>query len=159
KELEPPQTIPNPTRIGQGFPLILPPPDRLPSSFTGPAPAPRLIAPDTGVFDQKLKLPTVHEWNLNIQRQLPFGVVAQVGYVGKRGLRLLRAYDLNQIKTDHDGLLPSFLLAQQNLRRGCNPTGSRPSNATPDQCVGGGVPIGILETLFGTASMNSSTTV
>src|SRR5262249_31693361 len=63
KELEPPQTIPNPTRIGQGFPLILPPPDRLPSSFTGPAPAPRLIAPDTGVFDQKLKLPTVHEWN------------------------------------------------------------------------------------------------
>jgi len=158
-QLLPPAAGENPLRVGQGFPLILPAPDRLPSTFTGPPPAPRLVAPDTGVVDPKLKLPTVHEWNLNIQRQLPFGIVAQVGYVGKRGLRLLRAYDLNQAKTDHDGLLQSFLLAQQNLTRGCNPTGSRPAGAAPDQCVGGGAAIGILETLFGTSSMNSSTTI
>src|SRR5262249_53259315 len=102
-------------RIGEGFPLLLPPPSKLPSSFTGPPPAPRLVAPDVGAFDPQMKIPTVHEWNLNIQRQLPFGFVGQIGYVGKRGLRLLRAYDLNQLNGDHDGLLPSFLVAQANL--------------------------------------------
>jgi len=124
----------------------------LPSSFTGPAPAPYLTAPDTGVFDPKLKIPTVHEWNLNIQHQLPFGVVAQIGYVGKRGLRLLRSYDINQLKVDHDGLLQSFLLAQSNVRKGCSADGTG--------CPGGvtGQPIGILATIFpGSSGVNSGT--
>lgn len=141
-------------RISEGFPLELPPPTLLPSKFTGPAAAPRLTAPDIGAFDQNLKLPTVHEWNLNIQRQLPWGMLAQVGYVGKRGTRLLRAYDLNQIKTDHDGLLDSFLLAQANLAKGCRPDGTGcPAGVT-------GQPIGILNTLFpGTSGINSGTSV
>lgn len=138
-------------RIGQGFPLVLPPPNKLPSSFTGPAPAPRLTAPDVGVFDPKLKIPTVHEWNLNIQRELPFGIVGQIGYVGKRGLRLLRAYDLNQLKGDHDGLVQSFLIAQSNLRNGCLPDGTGcPTGVT-------GQNPGILLTLFGASNLNSST--
>ncbi|HXG90990.1 MAG TPA: carboxypeptidase regulatory-like domain-containing protein [Blastocatellia bacterium] len=141
-------------RIAEGFPKELPPPSRLPSAFTGPAPAPRLTAPDTGAFDPNLKLPTVHEWNLNIQKQLPWGMVAQVGYIGKRGLRLLRAYDLNQIKTDHDGLLESFLLAQANLAKGCRPDGTGcPAGVT-------GQPIGILNTLFpGSSGINSATSI
>src|SRR5215813_1988229 len=139
-------------RISQGFPLLLPPPNKLPSTFTGPAPAPYLTAPDTGVFDPKLKIPTVHQWNLNIQRQLPFGILAQVGYVGSRGLRLLRSYDINQLKINHDGLLPSFLLAQSNLRKGCNPDGTGcPSGVT-------GQPIGILAQIFpGSTGINSGT--
>ena len=76
----------------------------------------------------------------------------QVGYVGKRGLRLLRAYDLNQMNLNHDGLLQSFILAQQNLRKGCNPDGTGcPSGVT-------GQPVGILNTLFpGSSGINSST--
>jgi hypothetical protein len=140
-------------RIGQGFPLVLPAPALKPSSFTGPKPAPRLVAPDTGAFDPKLKLPSVHEWNLNIQRQLPFGILAQVGYVGKRGLRLLRAYDLNQIKTDQPGLLESFLIAQANVRKGCRPDGTGcPAGVT------GQTPTLLLQ-LFGASGLNSSSSV
>lgn len=141
-------------RISEGFPLELSPPTFLPTRFTSPNPAPRLTAPDTGTFDQNLKLPTVHEWNLNIQHQLPWGMLAQVGYVGKRGTRLLRAYDLNQIKTDHSGLLDSFLLAQANLAKGCRPDGTGcPTGET-------GQSIGILNTLFpGTSGINSGTSI
>jgi Carboxypeptidase regulatory-like domain len=141
-------------RISEGFPPLLPPPSLKPSTFTGPPPAPRLTAPDIGAFDQELKLPTVHEWNLNIQRTLPWGFVAQVGYVGKRGTRLLRAYDLNQAKTDQPGLLDSFLAAQANLARGCRPDGTAcPSGVTGQQ-------IGILATLFpGTSGINSATSI
>ena len=141
-------------RIADNFPLELAPPTLQPSKFVGPAPAPRLTAPDTGAFDPNLKLPTVHEWNLNIQKQLPYGMVAQVGYIGKRGLRLLRAYDLNQAKTDHDGLLDSFMLAQANLAKGCRPDGTGcPAGIT-------GQPIGILNTIFpGTSGINSSTSI
>ncbi len=141
-------------RISESFPFALAPPTLKPSGFTGPASAPRLTAPDTGAFDPNLKLPTVHEWNLNIQRTLPGGIVAQAGYVGKRGLRLLRAYDLNQAKADHDGLLDSFKLAQANLSRGCNPDGTG--------CPTGvqGSPIGILATLFpGSSGVNSATSI
>lgn len=137
-------------RISEGFPGELPAPTLQPSRFTGPAPAPRLVAPDIGAFDPKLKLPTVHMWNLNVQHEFNGGIVAQIGYVGRRGLRLLRAYDLNQIKTDQPGLLRSFQLAQSNLRKGCNPDGTGcPSGVSGEE-------IGLLRLLFGTG-INSAT--
>lgn len=140
-------------RIGQGFPLLLPAPSKSPVSFLSLPAAPYLIAPDIGVFDPKLKVSTVHEWNLNIQRQLPFGIVAQAGYVGKRGLRLLRSYDINQMKINHDGLLESFLVAQSNQRKGCNPDGTGcPTGVT-------GQNPGILLTLFGASNLNASASV
>src|SRR5213593_1693810 len=74
------------------------------------------------LFDQKLKLPTVHQWNLTVEHELPWGVVAQASYIGRRGIRLLRAYDVNQINAD--AILPSFLLMQQNVRNGCRPDGT-----------------------------------
>src|SRR5262249_18551072 len=105
-------------------------------------------APELTVFDPKLKLPTVHQWNLTIEHQLPWGLVAQGSYIGRRGLRLLRAYDVNQINAD--SILPSFLIMQQNVRNGCQPDGTG--------CAGGApVPIvrsGIVSSTF----VNSSTT-
>ena len=85
-------------RIGDGFPLELPTPNTKPSSFLTPPPQILTNAPNLTVFDQQLKLPTVHQWNLSIERELPWGMVAQVSYIGRRGTRLLRAYDSNQIK-------------------------------------------------------------
>lgn len=114
----------SPKRIGEGFPTELPPPDRKPSSFYTPPLRPKGSAPAIGAFDPNLKLPTIHQWNLSVQRELPFGVVLQTAYVGKRGLRLLRAYNLNQTRTDHDGLVESFLAAKQNLLNGCRPDGT-----------------------------------
>jgi len=51
-----------------------------------------------------------------VQRELPGALVVQVGYLGKRGLRLMRAYDINQI--DADPILPSFLGSEQESVEG-----------------------------------------
>src|SRR2546428_1967036 len=137
-------------RIGQGFPLELPPPTVKPSSFLTPPEQPLTNAPDLTVFDQKLKLPTVHQWNLTIEHQLPLGFVAQVSYIGRRGTRLLRAYDLNQINADP--ILPSFLIMQQNMRNGCRPDGTGCAN-------GVAVPIltsGIVPSAFVNTSLTQS---
>jgi len=135
-------------RIGQGFPLELPPPTVKPSSFLTPPEQLLTNAPDLTVFDQKLKLPTVHQWNLTIEHELPWGVVAQASYIGRRGMRLLRAYDVNQINADP--ILPSFVIMQQNMRNGCRPDGTGCAN-------GVAVPVvtsGIVSSTF----VNSSTT-
>lgn len=115
------QSVPD-IRIAQRFPQQLAPPTIQPSSLLTP---PQLLlnsAPTLAVFDQNLKMSTVHEWNLNVQRELPGALVVQVGYLGKRGLRLMRAYDINQI--DADPILPSFLIMQQNVATGCRADGS-----------------------------------
>src|SRR2546425_4911446 len=137
-------------RIGQGFPLELPPPTVKPSSFLTVPEQLLTNAPDLTVFDQKLKLPTVHQWNLTIEHQLPLGFVAQVSYIGRRGTRLLRAYDLNQINADP--ILPSFLIMQQNMRNGCRPDGTGCAN-------GVAVPIltsGIVPSAFVNTSLTQS---
>ena len=122
------EAVPN-VRIAEGFPVALAPPTTKPSSFlTLPA---QLLAnaPPVTTFDQQLKLPTVHQWNLSIQRELPAGIVAQAAYIGRRGTRLFRAYDINQVNSD--AILPSFLTMQQNLLKGCNPDGlGCPAGAT-----------------------------
>src|SRR5262249_59301826 len=94
-------------------------------------------APSLTVFDQKLKLPTVHQWNLTIEHELPWGLVAQVSYIGRRGLRLLRAYDINQINADP--ILPSFLTMQQNVRNGCRPDGTGCANGVAVPIVSAGI--------------------
>ncbi len=143
-------------RINQGFPMALNPPTTKPSSFlTLPA---QLLsnAPSIVSIDPNYKMPTVHEWNLSIQRELPGGFVAQVAYIGHRGTRLQRAYDLNQISSDP--ILPSFLIMQQNYSKGCKPDGTGcPSGATgtPVPIVtSGAIPSSLVSTVI-----NSSTTV
>jgi hypothetical protein len=69
-----------------------------------------------------MKTPTVHEWSLSFQRELPGGFVGQMAYVGRRGTHLFMAYNINQMNPD--SFLPSFLQMQENLRRGCLPDGS-----------------------------------
>ncbi|MBK5295272.1 MAG: hypothetical protein JJE04_26795, partial [Acidobacteriia bacterium] len=54
-----------------------------------------------------LKNPNVHIWNLSVQRQLPYDVVATLGYAGSRGIHLLRSADANipTPQTQSDGTL------------------------------------------------------
>ncbi len=150
-------------RIGQGFPLQLPTPTAKPSAGFGPPAQPLGLAPNVGAFDPNLRVPTVHEWNLSIQRELPHGFVAEVGYIGKRGERLYRAYDLNQLGTDQPGFLQSFLTAQQNVQTSClNADGTKlpPSPSLPASCSS--VPAGPTPTLLlrlaSPMFLNSSTT-
>lgn len=118
--------------IAGGFRTELPPPSVRPSTFLTP-PSQRLSdAPPITVFAPEMKVPTVHQWSLSMQRELPGGFVAQFAYIGRAGNRLFMAYDINQINVD--SILPSYLLMQENFRRGCLPSGSG-ARATGVPCV------------------------
>ncbi|MBL8232176.1 MAG: carboxypeptidase regulatory-like domain-containing protein [Bryobacterales bacterium] len=111
-------------RLGAGFPNEMTPPTARPSTFLTPPAQVSANAPPARVFDQNLQLPTVHMWNLTVQRELPGSYVFSAGYVGRRGTRLYRSWDANQINPD--GILPSFLAMQRNvaLGGGCRADGT-----------------------------------
>lgn len=140
-------------RINQGFPNQLPAPTTQPSAQLA-APLQLLSnAPALTVFDPNMKLPTVHEWDLTIQRELPAGFVVEAGYIGKRGLRLYRGYDVNQINAD--GILPSFQIMQANVAKGCKADGS----GCPGGVTGATVPLvasGVLTSAFVTSSTTTT---
>jgi hypothetical protein len=123
------------SRISTGFPQSVALPAQPPSAFLGPQAQPSGVAPSIGAFDPNLKNPSVHEWDLTVQRELPGHFVTEIGYVGKRGTHLYRAYDLNQISINQPGFLQSFLTAQQNVLNGCKPSG-----AAAGTCAGGPSP-------------------
>jgi hypothetical protein len=50
--------------------------------------------------------------------------VAEIGYVGKRGTHLYRAYDLNQVSINGAGFLDSFNIAMKNRQLKCRPDGT-----------------------------------
>src|SRR5207249_5528976 len=88
-------------------------------------------APGVGAFDPNLKNPSVHEWSLTVQRELPMHFVTELGYIGKRGTHLYRAYDLNQGSINQTGFLDSFNIARANFFAGCNADGTGcPGGAT-----------------------------
>lgn len=115
-------SVPN-VRLSE-LPTQLPPPTAKPSSQLTPPLATQNTAPPARIFDPNMKLPTVHMWNLTVQRDLGKGYVGSVGYVGRRGTRLYRSWDVNQI--DAKPLLPSFLAMQRNVAigGGCRPDGT-----------------------------------
>jgi hypothetical protein len=151
-------------------PFTLQLPTASPSANFSPPPQPRGIAPDIGAFAPNLKIPTVHEWNLTVQRQLPWGILGQVGYVGKRGMRLYHSYDLNQIFTNQPGFFQDFLSAQNNLFVCRNNSaaclaaqaaaGISASSRTVDNFANFGLPgqmnLPVLSPLLGAASNTSS---
>ncbi len=115
--------------VAGGFPTQLPAPSVKPSTFFTPPQQLRTNAPPITVFAPEMQLPTVHEWNFSIQRELPWGLVGQAAYIGRRGQYLFMAYDINQ--TNPDSIIPSFLIMQQNRARGCAPAGTGcPSGVT-----------------------------
>ncbi|MFN7926226.1 MAG: TonB-dependent receptor [Bryobacteraceae bacterium] len=47
-------------------------------------------------LERNLAMPYVQQWNFNVQRQLPFNVLATIAYVGTKGVKLRDEIDLNQ---------------------------------------------------------------
>jgi carboxypeptidase family protein/TonB-dependent receptor-like protein len=127
--------------VASGFPTQLAAPTVRPSTFFSPPQQLRTNSPPITVFDPKMHLPTVHEWNFSVQRELPGGFVMQAAYIGRRGERLFMAYDANQ--TNPDSIIPSFLTMQQNKGKGCRPDG------TDDPAVAGICSTGIAPALLG----------
>jgi len=142
--------VPN-LRLGQDFPTEMAAPTLKPSSFLTPPLQTLSNAPALTVFDQGLQVPTVHQWNLTLQRDIYSGLVVQGAYVGRRGTRLYRSYNINQI--DAAPILPSFLAMQANVAKGCNPSGSGcPSGVSSS-------PVAIVnDAIVSTAFVNSATT-
>src|SRR5262249_25853192 len=114
-------------------------------------------APNVRVFDPNVKLPTVHMWNLTVERELPGAIAVSLGYVGRRGTRLYRIWDANQL--DSRPLLPSFLAMQRNLNLGsrCRADGTL-ANGNP--CPGAApVPYiqqGIINSTFANSSASQT---
>jgi hypothetical protein len=117
--------------VSGGFPQQLPAPSVKPSAFFTPPQQLRSNAPaNITVFAPKMQLPTVHQWNLSFQRELPWGMVMEAAYIGRRGTHLFMAYDINQVNSDP--VTPSFLIMQQNRALGCTSAGTG--------CTGGVTP-------------------
>ena len=126
-------TAPTNTTIGGGFPQLLPAPTVKPSSLLTLPAVTFGNAPPITVFAPEMKVPTVHQWSLSFQRELPGGFVAQAAYIGRAGNRLFMAYNINQINADP--IIPSFLLMRENVRNGCLPAGNGAIDATVSPCV------------------------
>jgi hypothetical protein len=143
-------TAPPNTTISGGFPQQLTPPTVKPTSFLTPPIQTVDNAPPVTVFAPNMKIPTVHQWNVSYQRELPGGFVMQAAYVGRSGSHLFMAYNANQINSDP--IIPSFLLMQENMRRGCLPagTGNRSGFTCSNPIPASQIPlIGQLNTLGG----------
>jgi hypothetical protein len=138
-------------RYSEGLPGELRVPSVKPSSFLSPPPTLQSNAPLITVFDPHLGMPMVHMWNFAIQHELPRSMVAQVAYLGRRGTRLYRSYDVNQINSDP--ILPSFQAMQRNLAKGCNPDGTNCRTGT-----GEAVPI-VAQGIVTPAFVNSATSM
>ncbi len=121
----PPALVTSPgARISTGFPVTVPTPTITPSAALSPIAQPSTQAAAVGAFDPNIKNPSVHEWDLTIQRELPMHFVAEIGYIGKRGTHLYRAYDLNQVSINGTGFLSDFNIAMKNRQLGCKPDGT-----------------------------------
>ncbi len=92
------------------------------------------------LFSPDLKTPYVLEWNLSLQRELWKRITVEARYVGNHGVKLFRAWDINEIDFQNNGLLPEFLNAQRNLAIG------RTNFA--NQNMPGQAPLPIFEKLF-----------
>jgi hypothetical protein len=66
--------------------------DGLPANNLNPANAP---AASLSSFQRNGKSPLAQQWNFNIQRQLPGGILFQIGYFGSKANHIVEKYDLN----------------------------------------------------------------
>jgi outer membrane receptor protein involved in Fe transport len=74
---------------------------------TGPifvAPTGPPVQPSIFITDHNLRTPYVQSWNLNLQRQVGSALAFEAAYVGSKGTKLVRLYDLNQ-----NGINPNYL--------------------------------------------------
>ncbi len=85
----------------------------LPASPTYPNAG--LITDSVNAFDPNLKIGYVESWSVGIQREIKRDNVIEIRYVGNRGHKLWRQYDLNELNIVENGVYNEFGLAQQNL--------------------------------------------
>jgi len=110
------------------FPLVNNPPYSLSATYQngnlaaaggGTVPALAPIATIDSI-DPNLKIPRTWQYSATVQRELPWGLFAEVGYVGTTGQHLIRQPDINQAPFDAleaNAALPAAQRANTNALR------------------------------------------
>jgi hypothetical protein len=128
--------------------------DRLPAFREFPMsfsfPTPQSLFTFSGVnfntFDPNIRTPYVQSWSFGIQRELSRDMALEVRYVGNRGTKLWRSFNINEVNIFENGFLREFINAQNNLRISREQNrGARFDN----QGLPGQVPLPIFEAAFG----------
>jgi hypothetical protein len=84
-------------------------------SVPAPAPIGTIAAIDPG-----LKVPKSWNWSVSVQRELPGAIFGEIGYVGSKGVDLIRQLDINQpslADLSANALLPAAQRANTNFLR------------------------------------------
>jgi Carboxypeptidase regulatory-like domain/TonB dependent receptor len=84
-----------------------------PSSPTYPTPG---VITDQGfAFDPNIRTGYVQSWSAGIQRELTKDTALEIRYVGNRGIKLWRLYNINEVNINSNGFVGEFTRAQGNL--------------------------------------------
>ncbi len=99
-------------RLGNGLPAIETPDFQVPRTASDNL----LTDPVAALFtmDPDIRSPYVQQWNIGIQHEVLPSTVLEVRYVGTKGTKLWRGFDLNQVILDENDFLNDFLRARSN---------------------------------------------
>ncbi|MBK6722365.1 MAG: TonB-dependent receptor [Acidobacteria bacterium] len=110
---------------------------------------------DIRAFDSNLKTPYLHDFNFGVQHEILKGMSLEIRYVGNRGKKLYRGYDVNEVnifaRDPRTGqtLLDAFKVAQNNLTVcRANPTLCTADNFRYNAAIPGSVLNPLMEVLF-----------
>lgn len=96
-------------RLRSGIPSLAPPAGVTPATLARPV-SPNLLSQE--VFDPNFKTPTTYMWSLGAQREIGWGMVADIQYVGRAGRNLIGGYERNQVEIFNNGFLSAFNAAK-----------------------------------------------
>ncbi len=121
-------------------------------------PAPQSIQTNSTVdiraFDEDLRTPYVHDFNFGIQREIFKGTSLEIRYVGNRGKKLYRGYDVNQVnvfaKDTVTGatFLDAFRIGQNNLAACRAAANCTTASFAYNAAVAGSTPNPLMDALF-----------
>jgi Carboxypeptidase regulatory-like domain/TonB-dependent Receptor Plug Domain len=100
-------------RVRFGLPQLAPP--STPGQLRQPIP---FSTASLTVFDPSTRSPKTNQWGLSVQREVGRGFVVEANYIGRRGVGLYGAYDVNQVNVfaRDPRFSESFLEAFNTLR-------------------------------------------
>jgi len=81
-------------RIRFGLPTLAPPASVTPEALRQ---TPRFSSNSITVVDPSLRSPKTYQWGVSLQREVGWGSVVEVNYIGRKGVGLYGAYDVNQV--------------------------------------------------------------
>lgn len=107
-----------------------------------------------GMPDPNLRTPYVQQYTFGIQHELK-GTVIEARYLGNHGVKLLRAFDYNQVLINAGGFLDDFKRAQSNGFLAQSATGR--FNPAYNASLPGSQPLPVFDQLYAGGLLSNST--